>query len=313
MVDTMAAPLPPQPPAEQPCAAANDDDAENRLPRASSSSSDSHQCSNGSCIGVCAASAASSAAGSSAAAHAGSSAICTASSAAAAPGLDNTVTKPNPTPQPTPGLFDGFQPKPREARQLVASRSANWLEGYEGGQLVRRWGAPPFSVLDARKGYWKDRRAFWEKTYQIHSEAGRKDNLIGYKGLGGVSARGTSVFCPVLCELIYRWFVPAGGSVLDPFAGGSVRGCVAARLGLAYTGIVSAVRPAAHRPPPAQWTARSPPACRRLVHATGIAARPLLCLLGRARTGPLCDAGGGEPAAGRADARADRQAPHALV
>ena len=49
MVDTMAAPLPPQPPAEQPCAAANDDDAENRLPRASSSSSDSHQCSNGSC------------------------------------------------------------------------------------------------------------------------------------------------------------------------------------------------------------------------------------------------------------------------
>lgn len=29
---------------------------------------------------------------------------------------------------------------------------------------------------------------------------------------------------PVLCELAYRWFCLAGGLVLDPFAGGSVRG-----------------------------------------------------------------------------------------
>ena len=41
----------------------------------------------------------------------------------------------------------------------------------------------------------------------------------------------------VLTELIYRWFCPAAGSVLDPFAGGSVRGCVAARTGLRYTGV----------------------------------------------------------------------------
>lgn len=48
---------------------------------------------------------------------------------------------------------------------------------------------------------------------------------------------GTSIFDPVLCELAYRWFAPAGGSVLDPFAGGSVRGIVAGELGLHYTGI----------------------------------------------------------------------------
>lgn len=48
---------------------------------------------------------------------------------------------------------------------------------------------------------------------------------------------GTSIFDPVLCELVYRWFTPAGGSVLDPFAGGSVRGIVAAKLGRHYTGI----------------------------------------------------------------------------
>ncbi len=48
---------------------------------------------------------------------------------------------------------------------------------------------------------------------------------------------GTSIFDPVLCELAYRWFCPPGGIVLDPFAGGSVRGIVAAMLGLRYIGI----------------------------------------------------------------------------
>jgi DNA modification methylase len=48
---------------------------------------------------------------------------------------------------------------------------------------------------------------------------------------------GTSVFDPVLCEIAYRWFCAPGGMVLDPFAGGSVRGIVAAYLGRKYTGI----------------------------------------------------------------------------
>lgn len=48
---------------------------------------------------------------------------------------------------------------------------------------------------------------------------------------------GTSIFDPVLCELAYRWFCPAGGTVLDPFAGGSVRGVVASKLGFPYVGI----------------------------------------------------------------------------
>lgn len=48
---------------------------------------------------------------------------------------------------------------------------------------------------------------------------------------------GTSIFDPVLAEMAYRWFCPSGGRVLDPFAGGSVRGIVASRLGLPYAGI----------------------------------------------------------------------------
>lgn len=48
---------------------------------------------------------------------------------------------------------------------------------------------------------------------------------------------GTSIFDPVLCELAYRWFCPLGGTILDPFAGGSVRGIVASHLGRQYVGV----------------------------------------------------------------------------
>lgn len=56
---------------------------------------------------------------------------------------------------------------------------------------------------------------------------------------GGLSGghTGTSIFDPVLCELSYRWFCPPGGTILDPFAGGSVRGIVASRLGRPYVGV----------------------------------------------------------------------------
>ena len=47
---------------------------------------------------------------------------------------------------------------------------------------------------------------------------------------------GTSIFDPVLCELAYRWWSGEGSQILDPFAGGSVRGIVAAHLGRKYWG-----------------------------------------------------------------------------
>jgi hypothetical protein len=50
-------------------------------------------------------------------------------------------------------------------------------------------------------------------------------------------AGGTSIFDPVLAELAYRWFCPPKGLVLDPFAGGSVRGIVASKLGRSYLGV----------------------------------------------------------------------------
>jgi DNA modification methylase len=47
---------------------------------------------------------------------------------------------------------------------------------------------------------------------------------------------GTSIFDPVVCELAYRWFTGEGAQIIDPFAGGSVRGVVASCLGRRYWG-----------------------------------------------------------------------------
>lgn len=64
-----------------------------------------------------------------------------------------------------------------------------------------------------------------------------RDPVTGDLVYTETTAAGVSIFDPVLCELTYRWFCPPGGTVLDVFAGGSVRGIVAAALGHPYTGI----------------------------------------------------------------------------
>jgi len=201
--------------------------------------------------------------------------------------------------------------------------------------LSDRFLVPPFSVLDARQGYWMDRKRQWVKL-GIRGEEGREaaisgaplpldrikreqakdelmsryavakrmafhplskdepvdpmswskkkklkqnadaalppnvrptrlcDGLVGERRwkkspneLGDFAERvkrgevnsklalemidransGTSVFDPVLCELIYRWFCPPAGHILDPFAGESTKGIVATVLGFQYTGI----------------------------------------------------------------------------
>lgn len=212
--------------------------------------------------------------------------------------------------------------------------------------LMDRFGVAPFSVLNAREGWWQDRKRAW-LALGIRSEVGRGENLLamsetmlepdpdkraakkarahpGQGGGGGIwkggkddpkmangrrpaatfgqdlmrgehvvgreavaaqqaggllmsaasahpryyeqktaaekrlsrkleneeferdhwnppadspASTGTSIFDPVLTELAYRWFCPPGGAVLDPFAGGSVRGIVAAKLGRSYVGV----------------------------------------------------------------------------
>ena len=61
-----------------------------------------------------------------------------------------------------------------------------------------------------------------------------------YLNVGGgssLSDTGTSIFDPCLCELDYSWFTREDDEILDPFAGGSVRGVVASLMNRSYTGI----------------------------------------------------------------------------
>lgn len=100
---------------------------------------------------------------------------------------------------------------------------------------------PPVSVFDTKQGYWQKRKRQW-KEIGLHGEQGRNAGLLGngLKALAeknGMSLTGTSVFDPVLCEVVYNWYGIPGGTVFDPFTGGSVRGVVAEMLGQRYIGI----------------------------------------------------------------------------
>lgn len=117
----------------------------------------------------------------------------------------------------------------------------------ETNALLRElFGAPPFSVLNTKEGSWQNRKREWKKL-GIESHLGRDaecnakfDDDLDEKGLnkyGRKPMTGISVFDPALCELMYNWYTPEGGRILDPFAGGSVRGVVAHFLGYKYTGI----------------------------------------------------------------------------
>ena len=93
----------------------------------------------------------------------------------------------------------------------------------------------PFSILDTRSKEWQERKRFWINTYNIKSELGRETTES--KSKFWETDNSVSVFDATLCERMYDWFVPKGGKVLDPFAGGSVRGIVATEMGFQYEGI----------------------------------------------------------------------------
>lgn len=115
-------------------------------------------------------------------------------------------------------------------------------DDFTKGSLAEKYVTPPFSVLDARSGDWQKRKNIWLE--RIDSGRGRDDELLGSGLTSLIKKQGsntrmtaTSVFDPVLCETMLTWFCPEGGKVVDPFAGGSVRGLVCSYTGRHYTGV----------------------------------------------------------------------------
>lgn len=115
----------------------------------------------------------------------------------------------------------------------------------ETGKLRGQFVMVPYSTLNAREGAWLRRKRLWLRR-GIKSEEGRPGRLTfkvpnvmsdGREGSRIKDGPSTSTFDPVLCELAYGWWCKPGGIVLDPFAGGSVRGIVASILDRKYYGI----------------------------------------------------------------------------
>lgn len=110
--------------------------------------------------------------------------------------------------------------------------------------LRDKYGWPPFSVLNTISFDWQRRKDEWE-TIIVDSTIGRDTKRFNATPTNTFSARGSSAkkaesissFDPYLCELLYRWFSVPDAVVLDPFAGGNVRGTVAAILNRDYYGI----------------------------------------------------------------------------
>lgn len=136
--------------------------------------------------------------------------------------------------------------------------------------LAEKFMVAPFTIFDAKKGWWAERKRQWI-AYGLKSEEGRDENLcysqtcqspeilqlmteetqrLGldkkislehflelHPELKNSAMQGTSIFDPVLCEVVYRWFAKKDYLILDPFAGGSVRGIVAAKLQRHYIGV----------------------------------------------------------------------------
>lgn len=102
--------------------------------------------------------------------------------------------------------------------------------------LKERFIVPPMSVLDARAGTWQDRKRSWIAAGIREDFRDAKCINLGNDGKDQASNY-TSIFDPVLTEILYRWFCPEGGLILDPFAGGVCRGFVAGKLGYGYSGM----------------------------------------------------------------------------
>ena len=110
--------------------------------------------------------------------------------------------------------------------------------------LQEQYITAPFSILDTRQGYWQKRKIYYNQLFDLKDDIGRDEHLQGniisrkyFKNGFNEGAVNTSIFDPVLCEIIYKWFSRKNDQIIDPFAGGITRGLLASVLDRNYTGI----------------------------------------------------------------------------
>lgn len=105
------------------------------------------------------------------------------------------------------------------------------------GKLTDKFIAPPFSILDTRQGYWKERKAMWREKIADYGESREGTLADGETNCMATINNGVSLLDPVMAEVVCKWFGIDGGAAFDCFAGDTVFGYMAATLGMSFTGV----------------------------------------------------------------------------
>jgi len=101
--------------------------------------------------------------------------------------------------------------------------------------LTETFAVPPFTILDTRQGYWKDRKESWKEIINDNGESREKVLSKSDNIMSGINS-GTSILDPVLAEIANLWFGLEKSKTFDCFSGGSF-GFVSDYLGNTFTGI----------------------------------------------------------------------------
>jgi 16S rRNA G966 N2-methylase RsmD len=106
------------------------------------------------------------------------------------------------------------------------------------GTLKNDYIMAPFSILDTRSAEWQERKRSWlSKMPQLDKT---REGVLKYSKVTSLKDQftgGSSIFDPVLAELMYAWFCPKGGKTLDIYMGESTKAFVACMKGLHYYGV----------------------------------------------------------------------------
>lgn len=102
------------------------------------------------------------------------------------------------------------------------------------GSLRRDYIIPPFSILDSRNVDWQERKKAWVE--QIPSPEKTREGVLGRSIIVEIT-KDTSLFDPVLAEILFSWFCPPKGLILNLYAGGIEPNFVAGSKGFKLKGI----------------------------------------------------------------------------